>query len=345
MIHLRRDKVMQKQLLLQERPNGFPDSNTFSIKETEIDTPNDQELLVKTLYLSVDPYMRGRMSDAKSYIAPFELNEPISGGGIAQVIESKDSSIKEGTIITGMLPFQEYAVVKANQVRVLDMHGAPISAALGALGMPGLTAYFGLSDIGKPKEGETVVISGAAGAVGSIAGQLARLKGARVVGIVGSKEKADLLINELGFSAAINYKEDHLEDALKQACPDGIDVYFENVGGEVSDQIWPLLNPLARIPVCGAISSYNLKKGEEDIGPRIQSYLVKTRARMQGFLYGDYADQYETAYRELSEYVKNNDIVFKETIIEGFDRIPEAFNGLFSGQNIGKQLIKIADPT
>ncbi|MDQ0205484.1 NADP-dependent oxidoreductase [Alkalicoccobacillus murimartini] len=336
---------MQKQLQLQERPNGLPDEHTFSTKEIEIGSPNDNELLVKTLYLSVDPYMRGRMSDAKSYIAPFELNQAISGGSIAEVIESNVSSIPKGTIVSGLLPFQEYVVVKPDQVRTLEMHGAPISAALGALGMPGLTAYFGLDDIGKPKEGETVVISGAAGAVGSIAGQLARLKGARAVGIVGSQEKVDFLVNELGFSAAINYKEDNMEEALKQACPDGIDVYFENVGGEVSDHIWPLLNPLARIPVCGAISAYNLKKGEKDSGPRVQTYLVKTRARMQGFLYGDYADQYEKAYSELSEYVKNKEIVFKETILDGFDRIPEAFNGLFTGKNIGKQLVKISDPS
>ncbi|MEN0643044.1 NADP-dependent oxidoreductase [Alkalicoccobacillus gibsonii] len=336
---------MPKQLLFNERPNGLPDSNTFSIAEVDKGTPKENELLVKTLYLSVDPYMRGRMSDAKSYIAPFEINKPIAGGGIAQVVESKNDSIKEGTIVTGFLPFQEYTVVPADQVRVLEMHGAPISAALGALGMPGLTAYFGLNDIGQPKKGETVVISGAAGAVGSIAGQLARLKGCRVVGIVGSQEKEELLLNEFGFDAAVNYKDDQYADLLKQACPDGIDVYFENVGGEVSDQVWPLLNPLARIPVCGAIASYNLKKGESDNGPRIQTYLIKTRARMQGFLYGDYADQYETAYREMSEYVKNKDIVFKETILEGFDQIPEAFNGLFSGQNIGKQLVRVADPS
>lgn len=335
--------MRQEQLILQERPNGLPDENTFQFKEIEIPEPLEEELLLKTLYVSVDPYMRGRMADGPSYAAPFELGAPIKGGIVSQVVQSNSSDFSERDLVTGVLDFQEYNVVKANMVRKVSAKGMSPSSALSVFGMPALTAYFGMIHIGKPKKGETVVISGAAGAVGQIAGQLAKKAGARVVGIVGSEEKAAYITETLGYDAAVEYKKGNVSEQLKAACPDGIDVYYENVGGDISDNIWPLLNVFARVPVCGAISSYNLKEGEKDIGLRVQKFLIKSRVKMQGFLVGDFSGYYHEAYAALEEAVSNGELKFEETILEGFQAIPDAFLGLFSGENIGKQLVKVAD--
>ncbi|UTR08196.1 NADP-dependent oxidoreductase [Alkalihalobacillus sp. LMS6] len=334
--------MKQQQIQLRERPDGWPNQETFDYKEIDVQQPHDGEVVLKTRYLSVDPYMRGRMNDAKSYVEPFQVGEPLNGGIVAEVVETKSNDLKVGDVVTGSLDWQEYNTVSANNVRKLNLHGAPMSTALGVLGMPGFTAYFGMYHIGEPKEGETVVISGAAGAVGSIAGQLAKRKGARVVGIVGSKEKADYL-RSLGFDEAVNYKEDQVGKALEKACPDGIDVYFENVGGEISDQVWPLLNTFARVPVCGAISAYNLEQGEEDIGRRVQGFLVKSRVKMQGFLVGDFQKDFKEAYVNLSQFVQDGELKFEETIHEGIEKVPDAFLGLFKGENIGKQLVKVSE--
>ncbi|GAK14264.1 NADP-dependent oxidoreductase [Geomicrobium sp. JCM 19039] len=330
-----------KQIRLKERPVGVPTEDTFYFHEADVPKPKDGEVLLKTLYLSVDPYMRGRMSSAKSYVEPFQVDEPLNGGIVAEVVESKSEGLAEGDVVTGSLDWAEYNTTAGKNVRKLQLAGAPASHALGVLGMPGLTAYFGMYEIGAPKSGETVVISGAAGAVGSVAGQLAKKKGARVIGITGSKKKQDYL-SSIGFDATINYKEDNLEHALDEQCPDGIDVYFENVGGEISDHIWPRLNPFARVPVCGAISAYNNTKKEENFGPRVQPFLIKSRVKMQGFLVADFADKYKEAYQALAEGLKNGDIQFEETIHEGFENVPRAFLGLFEGENIGKQLVKVA---
>ncbi|GIO24059.1 NADP-dependent oxidoreductase [Oceanobacillus sp. J11TS1] len=333
----------QEQLILKERPDGLPNKDTFQFKKVEVAEPAEDEVLLKTLYVSVDPYMRGRMSDAPSYAQPFEVGKPLNGGTVSQVIKSNSDRFHTGDLVTGALDFQEYNVVKADKVRKVSAKGVSPSNALSVLGMPALTAYFGMMHIGEPKKGETVVVSGAAGAVGQIAGQLAKKAGARVVGIVGSEKKATYITETLGYDAVVEYKKGNVSKQLREACPDGIDVYYENVGGDISDAVWPLLNTFARVPVCGAISSYNLKEGEKDIGLRVQQFLIKSRVKMQGFLVGDFAEHNKEAFEALEKAVSNGELKFEETIHEGFHAIPDAFLGLFSGENIGKQLVKVAD--
>ncbi|WP_163581599.1 NADP-dependent oxidoreductase [Gracilibacillus saliphilus] len=331
-----------KQILLAKRPSGTPSKDTFQFVTTEIKQPEKGEVLIRTLYVSVDPYMRGRMIDAPSYVAPFQLNEVIEGGAIGEVIESQSDHFAEGDIIIGGFGWQTYYTAKEKEIRKLDKDIAPISTHLGILGMTGLTAYFGLLEIGKPKQGETVVISGAAGAVGSVVGQIARIKGARVVGIAGSDEKLQYLKEELQFDKAINYKTTpNLKDDLANACPNGVDVYFDNVGGEISDAVHVLLNKFARIPVCGAISGYNLEA--EDVGPRVQTTLIKKSALMQGFTVGDFANQFPSGTAELAKWLNEGKLKYQETIKEGFETIPDAFLDLFKGNNIGKLLVKVAD--
>ncbi|WP_374056934.1 NADP-dependent oxidoreductase [Rossellomorea sp. FM04394] len=334
----------QQQIQLVARPEGMPVKEDFNFKEIEVPKPSKGQVLVKTLYLSVDPYMRGRMSDAKSYVEPFQLNEALAGGAVGEVVESESGHFQKGDFVVGMLPWQEYSVADEKQVRSIDPNVAPISTHLSILGMTGLTAYFGLLDIGQPKEGETVVVSGAAGAVGSVVGQIAKIKGARVVGIAGSDEKVSYLTDTLGFDAGINYKTtDNIYAALKEACPNGIDVYFENVGGEIGDAALSLLNKHARVPVCGAISSYN--KTDRDLGPRVQTRLIKSSALMKGFVVNDYNDRFKEGATELGQWLSQGKLQYEETITEGLENVTDAFLGLFQGKNIGKQLVKIADPS
>lgn len=332
----------QKQIQLVSRPNGTPVESDFHYKEIDVPRPDQGQVLVKTLYLSVDPYMRGRMSDAKSYVEPFKLNEALAGGVVGEVVDSQSEHFKKGDFVVGMLPWQEYSLASEKAVRAIDPDVAPISTYLSILGMTGLTAYFGLLDIGQPKEGETVVVSGAAGAVGSAVGQIAKIKGARVVGIAGSDEKVNYLKETLGFDEAINYKTSNIQESLEAACPDGIDVYFENVGGEIGDAALSLLNKHARVPVCGAISSYN--KTEEDLGPRVQSRLIKTSALMKGFVVNDYNDRFKEGASDLGKWLSEGKLQYEETITEGLDNVTEAFLGLFEGKNLGKQLVKVAEP-
>ncbi|HZG70462.1 MAG TPA: NADP-dependent oxidoreductase [Chondromyces sp.] len=331
-----------RQIILAERPAGTPDANTFKFVETNINELSDGQILLRTLYVSVDPYMRGRMRDAESYIEPFKLNEVIQGGSIGEVIESKSPYFKQGDVVIGMFGWQEYYIATEKEIRIIDPDIAPITTHLGVLGMPGLTAYFGLLDIGKPKEGETVVISGAAGAVGSVAGQIAKIHGTRVVGIAGSDEKLSFLKEELHFDDVINYRTaKNIEEELRKSCPNGVDVYFDNVGGEISDAVHTQLNRHARIIVCGAISAYNLAK--PDVGPRIQSTLIKKSVLMKGFTVGDYSKHFKEGAIKLGEWIKEGKLTYRETIKEGFEQIPEAFLDLFEGNNIGKQLVKVAD--
>jgi len=332
---------MQKQIKLIKRPFGTPTKGDFEMVHAPIGKAAQGEVLLKTIYISVDPYLRGRMNDTKSYIPPFELNEMISSGVVAQVVDSKSTLFKKGDVVLGSLPWQEYSIAKEKTVRKIDHTLAPASAYLSVLGMTGLTAYFGLLDIGKPKEGETVVVSGAAGAVGSIVGQIAKIKGAHVVGIAGSDEKVKFLTEELGFDGAINYKTQDVAKALSELCPNGIDIYFENVGGEISDTVFPLLNNFARIPVCGAISSYN--KEQSDVGPRVQSYLIKTSSLMQGFTVGNYSSRFGEGAMELAGWLKEGKLKYEETITEGFDQSIDAFLDLFKGANLGKALVKVAE--
>ncbi|MGH9968785.1 MAG: NADP-dependent oxidoreductase, partial [Pyrinomonadaceae bacterium] len=327
-----------KQILLASRPAGMPTSDNFRIVETDVPQPKEGEVLVRTLYLSVDPYMRGRMSDRKSYIAPFGVNEVINGGVIGEVIESRAPTLKPGDIVMGQLGWQLYSVARAEALTKLDPNLAPVSTALGILGIPGLTAYFGLLDICNPQEGETVVVSGAAGAVGITVCQIARIKGCRVVGIAGGEEKTRYLKDQLGVDATIDYKAAaDIRQALKEACPDGVDVYFDNVGGEISDAVMPIINKGARISICGQISLYNLEK--PDVGPRAQPFLLVKSALMKGFIVIDYIARYGEGLSQLGRWLKEGELKYAENIVTGFENAPRAFLGLFAGENLGKQLV------
>jgi NADPH:quinone reductase len=335
-------KEKNRQIVLANRPKGMPDEETFHFIEQDTKELEEGEVLLRTLYVSVDPYMRGRMQDAESYIEPFQLGKVIAGGSIGEVIESKSENFQQGDIAIGMFGWQTHYVAKEKEIRKIDPSLAPITTHLGILGMTGLTAYFGLLDIGKPKEGETVVVSGAAGAVGSVVGQIAKIKGARVVGIAGSEDKISFLKDQLQFDEAVNYKTAaDLKEAIGQACPDGVDVYFDNVGGEVTDAVLTKLNRYARIPVCGAISSYNLES--VDLGPRVQTTLIKKSALMQGFTVGNFSNRFHEGATQLGKWLQEGKLKYQETIDEGFENIPNAFLDLFKGNNTGKLLVKVAD--
>ncbi len=332
--------TQNQEIQLVKRPEAMPTEEHIRMMDTEMPEPGKDEVLLKTVYVSVDPYMRGRMSSAKSYVEPFALNKAISGGVIAQVVESNAENLQPGDVVTGTLPWAKYSTAPAETLRKVNPELGPVTTSLGVLGMPGLTAYFGLTDIGNPKAGETVVVSAAAGAVGSIVVQIAKIYGAHVVGIAGSEEKTRYLTEELGADKAVNYKTDNLPEALAAACPDGVDVYFDNVGGEVSDAVYPLLNDHARIPQCGSIATYNDPDAQ---GPRLQMHIVKSRALIKGFIVGDYQPRFKEGFSKLAEWVGNGKLTYEETIKTGFDQIPEAFFGLFTGENIGKQLVKTAE--
>jgi len=320
----------------------MPSKDNFEFTETELLDLEVGEVLLKALYISVDPYMRGRMSDAKSYVAPYEVGKPIIGGAVAEVVESRNEQLPKGTVVVGSLPWQQYTVHAGKGLLPVDPEVAPLSYYLGVLGMPGQTAYFGLLHIGQPKAGETVVVSGAAGAVGTVVGQIAKLKGCRVVGIAGSDDKITYLREELGFDEAINYKTtDDINSAVAQACPDGVDVYFDNVGGEISDAVLLALNKFGRIAVCGQIAFYN--STTPPTGMRIEPILLKKSALMKGFIVSDYSSEFGSAAKELATWLQEGKLQYQETIKEGFDQLPEAFLGLFTGENTGKQLVKVAD--
>ena len=318
----------------------MPTLDNFKIVDADMPQLNDGEVSVRTLYISVDPYLRGRMREARSYVAPFEVGQVIVSGVVGEVVESRAPDFAPGEIVTGMLGWRLYNVAKVPELRKVDPRVAPITTALGVLGVPGLSAYFGLLDIGKPKEGETVVVSGAAGAVGMTVCQLAKIKGCRAVGIAGSDEKNQYLTAQLGVDAAINYKSADLGKALKEACPNRIDVYFDNVGGEISDAVLPLLNQGARIVLCGQISLYNLDK--PDVGPRPQPALLVNRAMMKGFIITDYAARFAEGVVNLAQWLVAGKLKYAETVVEGFENTPKAFIGLLKGENLGKQIVKVA---
>lgn len=330
-----------EQVALAKRPDGIPDDDVFRYETVDVVRPQDNEILLEPLYISVDPYMRGRMNDSESYVAPFELDKPIISHIVARVIESKDSDIVEDDIVLGRLPWRKKITVNSAEVTKVTNHDIPIYLYLSALGMPGQTAYHGLLKIGKPQPGETVVVSAASGAVGSVVGQIAKIKGARVVGIAGGKEKTTYIKNELGFDEAVDYKDSNFAQNLAKVLPDGVDVYFENVGGEIGDEVFKHLNKFARIPVCGAISGYN--DNDISFGPRIQPTLIKTQALMQGFIVGNYADDFPQASKQLAQWVEENKIITKTSIMDGFENLPHAFRNLFSGDNFGKQVVNVED--
>ena len=332
--------MKNKVIILNKRPAGKPTLENFKFQEEEMPKAGSGEVLLQTKYVSVDPYLRGRMNDTKSYVPSFQLDKPIQSGIIAEVTESDNDLFPKGSFVYGMLDWKEYQTSNGDGLMPADPDAASLSAYLGILGMTGLTAYLGLMEIGKPKSGETLFVSGAAGAVGSVVGQIGKILGCRVVGLAGTDEKITLLKSEFGFDEALNYKTTpELKQAIAAACPDGIDVYFDNVGGEISDDVMAAMNRFGRVVVCGAISLYNAT--EIPVGPRVQPMLITKSILMQGFIVSNYADKFLQALGQLATWLKQGKLTYEETVVEGFDKIPEAFLGLFEGKNEGKMIVKI----
>lgn len=332
-----------KEIVLANRPKGLPKEDTFEFRDIEIPHIKDGQVLLKSIYVSVDPGMRGFMDAGQDADRgnKYELEKPITSRSVAQVVGSKSDLLSTGDIVYGRLDWKKQQAFDAEKLEKIDPDLAPISTALSILGVTGLAAYFGLEKIGKPQKEETVVVSGAAGSVGSVAVQLAKLKGCTVIGIAGSKEKIHYLEDGLGIDEAINYKKTkNISEALKQACPAGIDVYFDNVGGEISDHVLELLNKKSRIVVCGQIAEYNSENPPK--GPRPQHALIKKSARMEGFVVFDFKEEFNVAKEQLAKLYNSGKLKYRENLIDGFENIPSAFIGLFSGDNIGKQLVKVS---
>ncbi|MSP82767.1 MAG: NADP-dependent oxidoreductase [Alphaproteobacteria bacterium] len=333
-----------RQIVLAARPEGMAKDSDFRLVEATIPAPNEGEVLIRVIWLSVDPYMRGRISDLASYAEPIPIGGVIVGDTVGEVMESRDPSSKAGDIVESYLGWQSHGVAKARALRKLDPRQAPVSTALGVLGMPGLTAYHGLIEVGRPRPGETVFVSGAAGAVGSAVGQIARIAGCRAVGSAGGPAKARHLTADLGFDAAFDYRaETDLRAALARTCPDGIDVYFDNVGGPITDAVLHHINLRARVVICGQIAGYN-QRGKE-MGPRNLWQLIVKRARIEGMLVSDFADKGEAARGYLTQWLHDGRLKYREDVVEGLENAPAAFRRLFTGENLGKQLVRVGpDP-
>jgi len=334
-------ETVNKKWVLKKRPEGYPSIDDFDIVNSPIPDPKHGEVLIKTLYLSLDPYMRGRLRDAKSYASPVGLGEVITGEVVGRVIRSNYQSLEVGDIVTAHIGWQQWGSIPGQMVRKVDSQKPPISTSLGILGMPGLTAYFGLLEIGKPIVGETLVVSAASGAVGAIVGQLGKMMGCRVIGTAGTNQKVNYIVDELGFDGAINYKTQNVESEIHKLCPNGIDIYFDNVGGEVTDIVMNNLAMYARIIICGQISQYN-SVGQEQ-GPRNLWALIRTRSKIQGMLVTDWERKHEQARTRLSEWVLSEKLKYKEYVVEGFEKSPQAFIGLMNGENFGKLLIHVSE--
>lgn len=333
---------VNRQFVLASRPAGIPEESNFNLIETPIPALKDGEFLARAMYLSVDPYMRGRISQAKSYAAGVEIGGVMVAGGVARVVESKNPGFAAGDIVDVYMGWQEYVVSNGRGIRKLDPAVAPVSTALGVLGMTGLTAYFGLLDVCNPKAGETVVVSGAAGAVGSIVGQIAKIKGCHTVGIAGGDDKVEWILKDCGYDAAFNYKTTGNYGAkLKELCPKGIDVYFDNVGGTITDAVFMQINTFARMSICGQISQYNNAKPE--MGPRLLGMLIVARAKAQGFLVTDYMPRFVEGLTEMSGWLREGKLKYREDIVDGFENLPKAFIGLFHGENTGKRIVRVVE--
>jgi NADPH-dependent curcumin reductase CurA len=330
-----------RQLLLKSRPKGPPSLDNFELVERPVPVPGEGQALLRTLYLSLDPYMRGRMNDAKSYAKPAELGEPMVGGTVSEVVASKNPKFAVGDIVLSYAGWQDYALSDGTGLRKLDPKAAPLSTGLGILGMPGMTAYVGLLEIGQPKPGETVVVAAASGAVGSAVGQIAKIKGARAVGVAGGAKTCRFVVNELGFDACIDHRAPDLAAQLAAACPKGVDVYFENVGGAVQQAVWPLLNDFARVPVCGVIAQYNATAPSP--GPDIATILRK-RLLVRGFIVRDFAAKQGDFLRDMAAWIREGKVKYREDIVDGLEKAPQAFLGLLEGKNFGKLVVKVAEP-
>ncbi len=333
--------LQNKQVILKKRPTGHPDENTWSLELNPIPKPKEGEVLIEQHYISLDPAMRGWMNEGKSYIEPVEIDAVMRAGSIGKVIKSKHSKYQVGDCLTGMGGVQQYVATNAENWHKVDPSAAPMPMYLSALGMTGMTAYFGILEVGKLKEGDIVLISGAAGAVGSVVGQIAKIKGCRVIGIAGGKEKCDYLTNELGFDGAIDYKSDDMIKSLKEHCPKGIDIFYDNVGGEILDLALTKLRRNARVVICGAISQYNNKANIK--GPSNYLSLLVNRATMQGMVVFDYADQYGKAAKEMGQWLVEGKLKSKEDIYEGIENFRETYDRLFTGKKLGKLVLKVKE--
>ncbi len=332
------------QVVLASRPTGRPSHENFEIVRTPIPAPGEGQVLLRIRYLSLDPYMRGRMSAAKSYAAAVEIGQVMEGGTVGEVLESRHPDYKPGDVVLSHSGWQSYAVADAKALRKLDPNQAPVTTALGVLGMPGFTAYAGLLTIGRPKAGETVVVAAASGPVGATVGQIARIMGARAVGIAGGAEKCALVREEFGFDAAIDHRSPTFSEDLRAACPDGIDVYFENVGGAVWGAVFPLLNTFARIPVCGLIAQYNATgpfEGPDRLPILMRDVLTKSLT-IRGFIQREFTDQRPAFYRDMVEWIADGRVKYNEDIVQGLENAPEAFFGLLEGRNFGKLIVQVA---
>ena len=333
--------VVNHQFRLASRPRGMVGRENFDYIEEPVPALEEGQSLVEVLYISLDPAMRGWMSEGRSYIPPVEIGEVMRAGTVGRIVETRGQKFAVGDHVSGWLGVQSHAVCDEHSVFKIDADRAPLPTYLGALGMPGMTAYFGLLDVGAPKEGETVVVSGAAGAVGSVVGQVARLKGCRVVGIAGGPEKCEWIVGELGFDAAIDYKSEDVAAALREQCPEGIDVYFDNVGGDILDAALARLARGARVVICGAISQYNNLDSVK--GPSNYMSLLVNRARMEGFVVIDYMSRAPEAVSEMAAWIAEGKLVAREDVVEGLESFPEALQKLFRGENVGKLVLKVGD--
>jgi NADPH-dependent curcumin reductase CurA len=328
-----------RRFLLAAKPEGLPKESDFKLVEAPLPALQPGQVLVKTVYLSVDPYMRGRITGVRTYADPVLVGDAMVGGTVGQVIESSDPSLQPGDYVVSAWGWQDYAVAPAAHVRKLNPQLAPVSTALGVLGMPGMTAYFGFLDLCQPKAGETVVVSGAAGAVGSLVGQIAKIKDCRVIGIAGADDKIKYIVNDLGFDGAFNYKttSDYVA-RLQDLCPKGIDCYFDNVGGAITDAVFTLLNPFARVSVCGQISQYNLQAPEP--GPRVLGQILVKQLKVEGFIVTRFQDRWAQGMAQMARWVAEGRIKYHEDVVEGFENTPRAFIDMLQGKNTGKMLVK-----
>jgi NADPH-dependent curcumin reductase CurA len=332
-------------IVLASRPDGRPTAADFRLERATLSAPSDEQVLLKILYLSLDPYMRGRMSAAKSYAAPVAIGAVMEGGTVAQVLESRHPGFRAGDIVLSHSGWQSHAIADGAPLRKLDPAAAPITTALGVLGMPGFTAYAGLLTLGQPKPGETVVVAAASGPVGSAVGQIARIKGARAVGIAGGPEKCAFMRETFRFDAMVDHRAPDLAGQLAAACPKGIDVYFENVGGKVWDAVFPLLNPFARIPVCGLVAQYNSTGDFEgpDRFPVVMRQVLSKSLTIRGFIQHEFQSQRPAFYREMAGWIGDGSVKYKEDIVAGLEQAPDAFIGLLEGRNFGKVIVKVSD--
>lgn len=334
---------MNRKIILKQRPVGEPKKDDFELIQEEIQSPKESEVLLKTIYMSLDPYMRGRMNDAKSYAKAVEIGEEMEAGAVSQVIESNSANFKVGDFVEGRTGWQDNPTVNEKKLRKIDSSMAPLSTAIGVLGMPGTTAYVGMKNFAKPQKGETLVVSAASGAVGGTVGQIGKIHGCKVIGIAGSDEKCEFTKQEYNFDECLNYKDPNFKDNLRDVCKNGVDIYWENVGGKTFNAVYPHFRDFARIPVCGVISMYNNQSQqlEEDRLPMLFRNVLTWRLRIQGFIVSEFPDQKLEAMQHLEKWYLEGKLKYREDVVEGLDNMVEAFQGLLRGDNFGKLLIKV----